>query len=331
MAKKLFTLSIVAMVGAIIIIPSLISILAEDIVKEVEEEEQMQVWQGPAIKLMLIEEKEIVEIPLEEYLIGVVAAEMPAAFELEALKAQAVAARTYALRKMGMENQLYPDAHICDDPNHCQAWLSDEDMMKRWGATGYVTYKRKIQQAITETQGLIITHNNKLIDPVYHSTCGSSTENSEAVWNIPLPYLRSVPCRWGQESPRYQEKKTLTWDQINQLLEANIGIRATFTGGNYSHNSIAVVSKTATGRAAQLKIGNETIPATKVRSALGLNSTNMTINTTNTGVTFTTTGFGHGVGMCQYGANGQAKEGKSFQEILTYYYTDVQIQRMKGY
>lgn len=325
MIKKMLAIIIAVMVGTIIGIPSLISLASTPNLQEVEEE--MPTWSGPEIKLLLTETGEIVTLPLEQYLIGVIAAEMPASFELEALKAQAVAARTYTLKRMLTGNDRHPEAHICDDFNHCQAWMSTEAMVSRWGMTNYATYKVKIKRAVEDTLGLILTYDNQLIEPVYHSTSGPYTENSEAVWQKAVPYLRSVPSPWSQHSPRYQEEKHFTWAELDKLLKTNLSARP--AAALASNNSlIQIADTTATGRVCQLRLGDKTLPAVEVRRRLGLNSTNFRVTTTSHGVTFTTTGFGHGVGMCQYGANGMAKEGKSFQEILTHYYTGVEIRKM---
>ncbi|MDW7674568.1 MAG: stage II sporulation protein D [Bacillota bacterium] len=326
MVKKWMLIIFVAMLAVIIVIPSMIGLLLKE-----EEGEEVVEWEGPEIRLLMHETGEIVTIPLEEYLVGVIAGEMPAAFELEALKAQAVAARTYTVKKMKAGiNDKHPEADICDDPNHCQAWLSNEEMQQRWGLTGYTSYKRKIQKAVSETRGLILTHNGQLIEPVYHSTSGPQTENSEDVWQQAIPYLRSVPCEWDKESPRYQEQKTIAWDTLDRLLGTSLTAQPVSTLAN-SPNIIKITKSTQTGRAGTVRVGSTELQGTKFRSLLGLNSTNFDIAVSANGVTFTTTGYGHGVGMCQYGANGQAKEGRGFADILTYYYTDVKVMKMQGY
>jgi stage II sporulation protein D len=327
MVKKTIVLFLVAMLAAIIVIPASLSMLAS---RGIEPEKKQGLWEGPGVKLLINGTGEIRTIPLEQYLVGVVAAEMPAAFEMESLKAQAVAARTYTLRKMQLQNDKHPEADICDDPNHCQAWLSDEAMQARWGMTGYTAYKRKIQRAVQETQGLVLTYDKQLIDPVYHSTSGPRTENSEDVWQIAVPYLRSVECTWDTDSPRYQEEKRFTWEELDRLLGTSFAALPAATLNN-SSNTIQAISSTATGRVKEAQVAGKIIPATELRKILGLNSTNLKLAGNNRGLTFTTTGFGHGVGMCQYGANGQAREGRNFAEILTYYYTGVKLMQLPGY
>jgi stage II sporulation protein D len=327
MVKKIIALFLAAMLVTIIVIPASISLLAS---KGREPEKKDGSWEGPEVKLLINETGEIRSIPLERYLVGVVAAEMPAAFEMEALKAQAVAARTYTLRKMQNPNERHPEADICDDPNHSQAWLSNEAMQARWGMTGYTAYKRKIQRAVQETRGLILTYDNQLINPVYHSTSGPRTENSEDVWQIAVPYLRSVECTWGTDAPRYQEEKRFTWEELDQLLGTSFAALPA-TAQNNSNNTIKAVKSTATGRVKEVQAAGTNIPATELRKTLGLNSTDFKITSNKQGLTFATTGFGHGVGLCQYGANGQAKAGRNFEEILTYYYTGVKIMQIPEY
>lgn len=284
---------------------------------------------SPKIRVLIIDENRTVDMSLESYLVGVVAGEMPARFEKEALKAQAIAARTYTLRKLKyyhkQVNKDHPQAHLCTRPEHCQAWLSEKEMKAKWGLTGYWNYGRKIYSAVQETAGIVLTYNNELIEPVYHSTSGDKTENAEEVWKYAIPYLKSVHSKWDRESPKYQAKTIISFSQIDARLGTNLQVipAAKINGTSV----IKVLKKTSTGRIKEIRIGNKTLMATEFRRILGLNSTNFTWKINGDKIEFTTIGYGHGVGMSQYGANGMAKEGKKAGEILKHYYTGVNLKK----
>lgn len=327
-AIVLVTLILLTIMTIVIVIPTIIVSLQRD--GQVEGESEQMVWEGPEVKVLMTETGTVVKMPLEEYLVGVVAAEMPAKFHIEALKAQAVAARTYTLKKMESTNDRHPEADICDDPNHCQAFLTDEEMQRRWGVTGYAQYKSKIARAVRETAGIVITHQGNLVEPVYHSTSGGKTENSENVWTgTAVPYLRSVDCIWDSQSPRYEEQSTISWSELDSSLGTSLQAIPVSSRVSGNRGVIEIDSKTDTGRINQVNIGGRSFQATELRVLLGLNSTNFTYEVNERGITFNTTGFGHGVGMCQYGANGQAEEGRSFDQIIRYYYTGVDLAKIR--
>ena len=279
---------------------------------------------GPEIKLYLHEEDKIVGLPLEEYLVGVVAAEMPAEFPPEALKSQAVAARTYTLKRVnagGVTNSLHPGADVCDDHRHTQAWISREEMRERWGLVRYYEYYYKVRRAVDETAGEVIVFQGELIDPVYHSSCGGQTENSEDVWKFAIPYLRSVACPYNDD-PNLERTASFTLTQLDKALNTNLGAVPALTG---SSKPLEVTERTSTGRPQTVRLGDQTMPATVIRERLGLRSTNFTWDQEGDCITFATIGYGHGVGLCQYGAKGLAQKGSDYREILTHYYTGVSI------
>ncbi|MEW5952332.1 MAG: stage II sporulation protein D [Bacillota bacterium] len=276
---------------------------------------------GPEIKLYLHEEDRIIELPLEEYLVGVVAAEMPAGFPAEALKAQAVAARTYVMKRVnggGVSNSLHSGAHVCDDHRHTQAWISREEMRERWGMLRYYDYYYKIRRAVDETAGEVIVYQGDLIDPVYHSSCGGHTENSEDVWKFAIPYLRSVACPYNAD-PNPERTAGFSPAQLDQALGTSLVAVPALS------KALEVTERTSTGRPKTVRLGDQTMPATVVRERLGLRSTNFTWDLDGDNITFATTGYGHGVGLCQYGAKGLAQKGGDYREILTHYYTGVSI------
>jgi len=281
------------------------------------------------VKLYDIKTNQLYDLGLEEYIKGVVAAEMPAEFELEALKAQAVAARTYASKRIkslgGTGSSKYPEADLCSDPAVDQAWISKTEMKQKWGVLGYYTYYAKISKAVEETRGEVIVYNGELIDPVYHSTCGGATENSEDVWSTAVPYLRSVTCNYDQHSNRYSETLEFSLAEVSKKTNTDLTAITVATNGGKLIQNLEV---SPTGRVKTLKLADKIFKGTDFRFALGLRSTRFTAEIKNNKLVITTKGYRHGVGMCQYGADGMAKLGKNYKEILTYYYTGVQLKKL---
>jgi stage II sporulation protein D len=267
--------------------------------------------------------EELMHMPLGEYLLGVVAAEMPADFHIEALKAQAIVARTYTINKLSVSGGTgcgrHPDADICTDSTHCQAWMSKDEAYARWPFFRQNSNWNKILRAVSETRGQVVTHEGKLIDALYHSTCGGSTENSEDVWANHFPYLRAVECRFCAHSPRFTETVRLTEEEIASRLKIPT-----------ASLHLNVISRTESGRIKQIEVGNQVqLRGLDFRSLLGLRSSRATWLREQGVYTFTTTGFGHAVGLCQYGADGMAEQGFTAAEILEFYYTDTRVQRVK--
>jgi stage II sporulation protein D len=282
------------------------------------------------VRVYLHQEDKVVTMQLEDYLVGVVAAEMPAEFPPDALKAQAVAARTYAMKRMGaagVANPLHPGADLCDDHRHGQAWLSREELKKRWGTVHYYNYYYKVKKAVDETRGQVLTYQGQLIDPAYHASCGGRTENSEDVWKYQVPYLRSVPCPYDAD-PNPVQDASFSLEQVDNALGTTLAA-VPAAGKGKPESVFKVIDKTATGRPKTLQIGDRRLPAAAVRDLLGLRSTNFTWKVEGDTVTFTTTGHGHGVGLCQYGAKGMADHGYNYRTILGHYYSGVEITETK--
>lgn len=278
---------------------------------------------GVPVTLVSRAEGRVYRFNLEQYLVGVVAAEMPARFELEALKAQAVAARTLAVRRMkrfgGKGCQHYADADLCDDPTEHQAWLSEASLRKRWPGWSFYGYYNKIKRAVHETSGIIMTYQNRPIDAVFHSTCGGSTASAKDIWNNEIPYLKRVKCDFDRHAPRYQNTFFYTWAELERRFRIP---------GQYFTN-LKAVSFTDQGRIATLKVGKELIRGSDFRNKLGLTSTCFSWKVTDLGLSFLVTGYGHGVGLCQYGADGLAKKGWKFNQILSYYYRGISFQKLQ--
>lgn len=295
------------------------------------EMEEADIVKGPNIKVYFHESGQIESLPLEEYLIGVVAAEMPASFEPEALKAQAVAARTYALKRFGQENQFHRGADICTSHLHAQAWISKQQMQKNWGKlSSYNSNYHKIQSAVQETAGLVVVYEDKLIDPVYHATCGSKgTENSEEVWKYAVPYLRGVNCFEGENIKAAKGGITVTFKQLDKILGTDISSRSALT--RQGAKPFKVLAKTPRGRVKKIRVGEKVFSGGQFRSSLGLRSTDFNWKIAGDKVEFSTNGNGHAVGLCQYGTNQLAKNRDNFMEILTYYYSHVKIVKHSEY
>lgn len=268
----------------------------------------------------LLKDGEVTELSVHDYLVGVVAAEMPASFELEALKAQAVAARTY-LRRYTEQGSRHENADICADADCCQAYMSEDELKTAWG-DGYGKYAEKIEKAVTKTDGQYLSYEGEAVLAAFHSSSAGRTESSAAVWSD-VPYLVSVSSPEDADTvPNY----------VSSLSVCDIDFRDTvlylhpeadFTGA--SDDWIGKVSYTDGGRVDSIVIGGVSIRGTELRSLFSLRSTAFEISKTEDGFTFTVTGYGHGVGMSQYGANTMAKDGKTYREILAHYYPDTTL------
>lgn len=326
--------SLLLVILTVIVIPALIVRGVVNWGKDSAATDSPVVYRGEdlTIKVYMHDIKQIVAMNLEDYVKGVVAAEMPAEFEPEALKVQAVAARTYAAKHMavfgGTGLSQYPGADVSTDHNDSQAWLNETALRTKWGAN-YAKYWRKVSQAVNETQGLIITYNGQPINAVFHSTSGDHTASAEEVWGFDYPYLKSVACSWDQKSPRYHDTKEITFAELEARLGVEAGILAAAQSGG-SANIARIIDRTASGRVSKARIGSKTLTGQEIRQKLELRSSWFSVQPAADKLIFTTIGYGHGVGLCQYGANGQAKENRNFRQILTYYYTGVAIKNIFG-
>lgn len=287
----------------------------------------------PQVRFFNVNTGKVITLPLEEYLVGVVAAEMPAEFEVEALKAQAVAARTYTVKRMlgfgGKPSDLHPDGEICNNPTHCQAWIDDREMKNRWGILKYPVYKNKIIQAVKDTRSQVITFNNTVIEPVYHGSCGGrGTENSEDVWSEPIPYLRSVECPQEYKVSDHVYVVTTGMEGLLSRLRA-VGVQPSPAAMSEAKPGFTALETSAGGRVIQARVFGQVITGKSLREALGLTSTLIRWEQSGDNVTVESIGKGHAVGMCQYGANGMALAGNDYKAIIFHYYTGVKIQKIK--
>ncbi|MDD4780466.1 MAG: stage II sporulation protein D [Tissierellia bacterium] len=281
------------------------------------------------IKVYNTDTNEVMVIDFEEYLKGVVASEMPAEFNLEALKAQAVTARTYLLYRIKKYPDGQPehlDAPICTGI-HCQAWTSKDDLIANHDEGWYEQYWGKIEESVNSTKGQILTYEGKVIEPLFHSTSGGRTENSEDVFVSAVPYLRSVESPYEGEAPKlHDSSKINVYDFISKIksVYGNLDI----TPSNLK-DKIVLGELSEGGKIKTLIIDNQEISGREIRSLFNLNSTNFSFIQTGNEIEIITTGYGHGVGMSQWGADGMADEGYNYKEILKHYYTDVEIVSVK--
>lgn len=284
---------------------------------------------GNNIRVYDVEQQKLIEMDLEQYLIGVVAAEMPASFGETALEAQAVAARTFAANRIAHPNakvqELDPQAQITTSPNICQAWISQQEQENRWGQN-YATYHNKIVQAVDATRGQVLTWQGQLAEPLYHASCGGgSTEAAVNVWGNEVPYLTSVTCNHPADKHSGEETVFTLAD-----FSARVGADTSAVPAGAFQDYITVLARTAAQRVQEIRIGDTVLTGGQLRTALGLKSSQFTYRIDDGKITFTTEGYGHGVGMCQYGADYYAKQGYSCQEILQHYYPGTELQQMNA-
>jgi stage II sporulation protein D len=274
-----------------------------------------------------------VELGLEEYLVGVVAAEMSVSFPLEALKAQAVAARTYAVKRLQIPDPRIKNmdlrADLTSDSTINQAWISSAQMQERWGKQHYLGRKNIITQAVLETRGEVLIYEGQLIDPVYFSSCGGrGTEDSGNVWKYDIPYLQAVPCS-GHPNGNKEAVHVFKISEVNTLVGSKL---AALPSGKSSAQPAGVktLEKSEAGRIKSLQFGGKTLSGEELRSRIGLPSTIFSMEVVGGNIKFSSVGYGHGVGMCQYGAAARAEEGKNYLEILKYYYQGVELATVKS-
>ena len=267
----------------------------------------VEVWNGTEAVLM----------PLEDYIIGVTAGEVPASFELEALRAQAVAARTFTLKHMVGEARCKSGHTICTDPGCCQAFADEARMRELWGDS-YDKYLARIREAVLSTAGEVLTSDGELVTALYHSCAGGRTEDCEAVFAVALPYLVSVESE-GEEGVTYE--KTYTAKEFTERINAAFP-DALMTDPK---KEVEVWERTGSGRISLIRLGGTVRTGQQLRTALKLKSTNVLFDITEDTVRLTCIGSGHGVGMSQLGANAMAARGADYEEILKHYYTGVEL------
>ena len=275
------------------------------------------------VKLLHKETGEIEQLKLDDYLLGVVSAEMPADFEEEALKAQAVVARTYTIFTIKNSNGKHDDADICDDSSCCQAWISEDDRMDKWDENLREDNWKKIEEAVLSTQGKIIEYNGEPIDAFFHANSGGKTEEVLYVWGgNNLPYLKSVETSGEADYQQYSSEVILSKEEFESKIKEK---HSDFKIDYNNPECIKIMDYTAGDRVKEIKIGNLNLSGVEVRIIFGLKSANFDFKMEDDSIKFEVRGYGHGVGMSQTGANTMAKEGKNYEEIIKHFYTDVEI------
>lgn len=278
------------------------------------------------IRLLHQETGEVEEVALDTYLCHVVSAEMPVDYELEALKAQAVVARTYTIYKV--QNKKHDNADICDDSKCCQAWVSKETRFSRWEEGKQESNWAKIEQCVKETAGKVITYEGKPINAFFHANSGGTTELPVNVWGgTGLPYLQVVETAGEEGYTQYQSEVSLTQEELLEKLKTKYeDIQIDFT----NPEEIKVLEYTDSGRVKTIKFGNHELSGVETRTLLGLRSTNFEVLQENNTIKFSVKGYGHGVGMSQTGADSLAKQGKNYEEIIKHFYVGVEIQEVNS-
>ncbi len=263
---------------------------------------------------VLMEDGAVRKMDLEAYILCVVLREMPAAFESEALKAQAVVARTYTRRKAD-DGGKHIDAAVCTDSECCQGFLSPQEYLEQGGEQ---TLLDKVTSAVESTAGQVLTYDGKLIDATYFSCSGGQTEDAKAVWGADIPYLQSTKSPGEESATHYVDTETFTLSEFAELLDAKLS--------GSPQDWIGKITYTRGGGVDTIFICGQEYKGTTIRQKLGLRSTAFVISIVGETVTITTKGYGHRVGMSQYGADAMAVQGKTYQQILSHYYKDTSLE-----
>lgn len=279
------------------------------------------------IKVKITSTGEIKEMNINDYLIGVVPSEMPPSHEIEALRAQAIIARTYAYEKMG--SQGHTDCDICDNSAHCQAYYDIERIVQVWKNRGFdeatrKEYLEKVKTAVYSTENVVAIYDNKLIKAYFHADSGGKTEDVSSIWGKQnIPYLVSVESLGEEEHKYYKTTVSMTPSELETKLTNNTAKPCNVQG--LTKDIVKIISYTKSGRVDQVDIAGNIYTANELRQALGLKSTDFTVQYTDGNIIFNVTGYGHGVGMSQTGANYYAKSGMNAEQIIKHYYTGVDI------
>lgn len=263
------------------------------------------------------------QMTLERYLTGVVRGEMPASFEMEALRAQAAAERSYVYYQLAAgRKDAHPDADFCTDHTCCSAYLSETAAREKWGGD-FAPWNTRVEQAVSDTDGQVVLYNGRPILAVFHSSSAGRTAAAGDVWSGDLPYLVSVDSPEGEETvPNYYSIVTFTAAEAKEkLLAAHPELKLSGTPDRW----FGAAAENGSGRVETVSVGGTDIEGTELRRIFGLRSACFTVAADSESVTFRVTGYGHGVGMSQYGANQLAREGKTWQEILEWYYTGATV------
>ena len=290
-------------------------------IKELEIE-QYDYSKYKKIKLLHKKEDKIEELELDKYIANVVSAEMPVSFDIEALKAQAVVARTYTIYKI-TKSKKHKNADICDDSKCCQAWISKEDRFNKWKKNQRESNWNKIIQAVNETKGKIIAYKGKPINAFFHSNSGGKTEIPYYVWGgTGYPYLQSVETSGEDNYSEYKSEVEFSKNDFEKLIMEKYN---NFKIKYKDIDCIKIIERDSSDRVVTVKIGNLNLSGVDIRKIFGLKSTNFDVEIQENKIKFNVIGYGHGVGMSQTGADSLAKQGKNYEEIIKHFYKDVEL------
>lgn len=295
--------------------------------EKVNEKEVYDYKNYGTIKLLHEATNEVEEVDLDTYLCNVVSAEMPVDFELEALKAQAIVARTYTIYKI--QNKKHENADVCDNSSCCQAWISKEDRLARWDEDKRQSNWEKIEKCVNETKEKIITYEGKPINAFFHSNSGGTTELPVNVWGggSQYPYLQIVETAGEDGYTQYQSEVVLSQDELIEKLKTKYqDITIDFN----NDEDLKILEYTDSGRVKTVKFGNHEISGTEVRTLFELKSTNFEIIKEDKNIKFSVKGYGHGVGMSQTGADSLAKQGENYEDIIKHFYVGVEISEVNS-
>lgn len=266
---------------------------------------------------VMMSDGSVEQMALDDYVVCVVLAEMPAEFEEEALKAQAVVARTYALKRY-QSGEKHDRRAVCTDSTCCQAYCTRSDFLQRGESKENL---QKVIDAVAQTHDLVLTYNGTLIEATYFACSGGRTEDALAVWGEEIPYLQAVDSPGEEKASHYMDTVSFTMEEFAQRMEVD--------ADSLSGNWIGTITYTPGGGVDTINIGGQSYKGTTVRQKLGLRSTAFVMTAVGNTVTVTTKGFGHRVGMSQYGAEAMAVSGSTYEQILSYYYQGTVLQLQK--
>ena len=327
---KKFLYYILIFIIVIFIVPTILTkkeratvSIKDEVPKQQNEEKKQEIdlTSNKKIRLLHSNTGEIEEVDLEQYVCNVVSAEMPASYELEALKAQAIVARTYTLYKV--QHPKHDNADICDSSTCCQAWLSKEERLAKWEESERDSNWNKIEKCVADTKGRIITYNNEPINAFFHANSGGTTETPNEVWGGDnLPYLQVVQTAGEEGYNQFSSEVAFTFEELLKKIKEKYGdIAIDFT----KNDDIKILDYTQSGRVKTVKFGNRELSGVETRTLLGLKSTNFEFYKNDNSITFVVKGYGHGVGMSQTGADSMAKDGSTFEDIIHHFYSNVSI------
>ena len=309
--KKMLLITVV-----LIIIPFfVVKISNKDLKKYTESEIKLDFVSNRIVRVKRVNKNRIDNVRLEEYVVGAVGGEMPVSFSLEALKAQAVASRSYVLKKQ--ENNKDGTYDVVDTTSN-QVYLDDDDLKEKW-KDSYVSYINKVREAVNETSMEYLEYNGEIANTMFFSTSNGYTEDSQVVFSEDIPYLKSVDSKWDESiSSSFNYEAEMSLDDFYKKLDLN-----------YDKNlSIVLLDRSSSGRIISLKINGKLFTGRELYNKLKIRSTDFAIIQEGEKVKIKTKGFGHGVGMSQYGAFGMAKNGYKYNEILAHYYKGTNLKKL---